>query len=137
MNRKRGRTQRCDRQDAEGRLRDAAAHLVHAEMANGASPPAERKAATSAAVLAGIAAADAACCKALGERSRSPDHRDAIDVVRQVSPGGEEAAKQLQRLLALKDEAQYGLEDVGSQKLNLAVQRARALIRFAKDTLRR
>jgi hypothetical protein len=40
--------------------------LQLAELAGGASPPAEIKAAVSSAVLAGIAASDAACCKALG-----------------------------------------------------------------------
>ena len=46
-------------------------------------------------MLAGIAAVDAACCRSLGRRSRSQDHRDAVALVRQVAPGGPEAAKQL------------------------------------------
>ena len=33
--------------------------------------------AAALAVLGGIAASDAACCAALGKRSRSEDHRDA------------------------------------------------------------
>lgn len=85
------------------RLRDAQAHLDLAEMAGPSSDAAERKAAVSSAVLAGIAAADAACCAALGERSRSPDHRDATRVVRDAVPGGAEAAKKLARLLDVKD----------------------------------
>jgi hypothetical protein len=106
-------------------------------MADGASLQAEQKAAVAAAVPAGIAAADAACCKALGERSRSQDHRDAVNVVRDVAPGGPDAAKALSRLLALKDEAQYGFDDVGGQKLEQALRWARALVRFADETLRR
>jgi hypothetical protein len=62
-------------------------------MAGPRSYPAERKAAASSAVLAGIAAADAACCTVLGERSRSQDHRDATRLVRDVAPGGADAAK--------------------------------------------
>ena len=31
------------------------------------------------------------------------DHRDALALVRQVEPGGADAAKQLERLIALKD----------------------------------
>jgi hypothetical protein len=106
-------------------------------MADGASLQAEQKAALAAAVLAGIAAADAACCKALGERSRSQDHRDAVNVVRDVAPGGPDAAKALSRLLALKDEAHYGFDDVGGQKLEHALRWARALVQFADETLRR
>jgi len=58
--------------------------------------------------VAGIAAADAACCAALGRRSRAQDHKAAVELVRQVEPGGAEAAKNLDRLLDLKDSAHYG-----------------------------
>ena len=88
-------------------------------------------------MLAGIAAADAACCKALGRRSRSQDHRDAVALVRQVEPGGVEAAKQLERLLGLKDQAQYGFEDIGGQRLNAARRQARALVAFGENALDR
>ncbi len=137
MNRSRGRTQSCGSDEAKTRVSDAQAQLLHAEMADGASLQAEQKAAVAAAVLAGIAAADAACCKALGERSRSQDHRDAINVVRQVVPGGSEAANALGRLLALKDEAHYGFGDVGGMRLEHAVRWARALVGFAEETLQR
>jgi hypothetical protein len=53
-------------------------------------------------VLAGIAAADAVCCSALGRRSRSQNHRDAVALVRQVFPAGPAAARHLERLLGLK-----------------------------------
>ena len=96
---------------------DARAQLDLAELATAGSSAEEKKAAASCAVLAGIAAADAACCKSLGRRSRSQDHRDAVALVRQVAPGGADAAKQLERLLGLKDQAQYGFEDIGGQRL--------------------
>jgi hypothetical protein len=131
------RTQSCDADDARGRLRDAHAQLDLAELATADSSPEERKAAASCAVLAGIAAADAACCKALGRRSRSQDHRDAVALVRDVAPGGSNAAVHLGRLLGLKDHAQYGLQDVGGQKLLAALRRARALVAFAVQTLER
>jgi hypothetical protein len=123
--------------DARNRLRDAEAQLVLAELAGTNSSPADRKAAASCAVIAGIAASDAACCKALGERMRSQDHRDAIDLLRKVSPGGTEAARRLERLLGLKDQAQYGFEDIGGQRLSSAVRHARALVTFAAEVLRR
>lgn len=131
------RTQTCGEGDARGRLRDARAQLDLAEIASANSTPEDRKAAASCAVLAGIAAADAACCKAVGERSRSQNHRDAVALVRQVAPGGADAARQLERLLGLKDQAQYGFEDVGGQTLAAALRRARALVAFAESVLGR
>jgi hypothetical protein len=131
------RTQDCTYSDARRRFADALAQLDLAELATAASSAEEKKAAASCAVLAGIAAADAACCKALGRRSRSQDHRDAAELVRRVNPGGADAARQLERLLALKDQAQYGFEDIGGQRLNAAGRQARALVAFAETALNR
>jgi hypothetical protein len=131
------RTQDCDENDARRRLRDARAQLDLAELATADSRPEEKKAAASCAVLAGIAAADAACCKSLGRSSRSQDHRDAVGLVRQVAPGGPDAAKQLERLLGLKDQAQYGLEGIGGQRFLTAQRQARALVGFAESVLGR
>jgi hypothetical protein len=91
------------------------------------------KAAAVCAVLAGIAAADAACCRALGRRSRSQDHRDAVSLVREVAPGGAGAARQL----SVKDQAQYGFEDVSGQKLVAALRQAQALLAFAQNIVER
>jgi hypothetical protein len=89
------------------------------------------------AVLAGIAAADAACCAALGRRARGQDHREAVALVEPVTPGGKKAAKSLGRLLSLKDEAHYGLFDVGGQHLKSALRQAGDLVEFADAILRR
>ncbi len=131
------RTQDCTESDARQRLRDARAQLDLAELATTTTSAEEMKAAASCAVLAGIAAADAACCKSLGRRSRSQDHRDAVALVRQVEPGGPDAANQLERLLGLKDQARYGFEDIGGQRLNTARRQARALVVFAENALNR
>lgn len=133
--RRAGRTQSCDERAARSRLRDAYAQLELAELATSSAE--EKKAAASCAVLAGIAASDAACCAALGERSRSQDHRDAVALLRQVAPGGRDAAAQLERLLGLKDQAQYGFEDLAGQKLVAALRQARALVTFAESVLER
>ena len=131
------RKQSCDERAARTRLRDAYAQLELGELAHAKSSAEERKAAASCAVLAGIAAADAACCAALGQRSRSQNHRDAAALLRQVSPGGLEGAPQFERLLGLKDQAQYGFEDVSGQKLSTALRQARTLIALAEQTLAR
>jgi hypothetical protein len=65
-------------------------------------------AAAALAVLAGVAASDAACCHALRLRSRGQDHRQAVQLVGQVEPGGKQAANALGRLMNLKDQAHYG-----------------------------
>jgi hypothetical protein len=105
-----------------------------------AEPDQEREyssAAAALAVLAGIAAADAACCQALGRRSRGQGHRQALALVKQVEAGGSEAAKAFGRLLNLKDQARYGLFDVGGKDLQSAIRQAEALVTFATDVLRR
>ena len=137
--RKRGktRTQPCGPGEAKVRLDDARQQLVYAELHGKDSTASERKASVATAVLAGIAAADAACCHALGERSRSEDHRDAVSLVKQVTPGGPDAGNKLQRLLTLKDESQYGFGGMGSQKHEVAIRQARALVAFAEEALRR
>jgi hypothetical protein len=89
------------------------------------------------AALAGIAAADAACCRALGERSRGEDHRDAVALVAQVSPGGDEAANALARLLAIKNDADYGLTTMSRAKRETALRQARKLVEFAEAVLQR
>jgi hypothetical protein len=131
------RTQSCDERAARTRLRDAYAQLDLAELATASSTAEEKKAAVSCAVLAGIAASDSACCAAQGERSRSQDHRDAVALLRQVAPGGRDAAAQLERLLGLKDQAQYGFEGLGGQKPLAALRQARALLAFAEGVLER
>lgn len=131
------RTQICDTGAARTRLRDAYAQLELAELATPNSSAEEQKAAVSCAVLAGIAASDAACCAALGQRSRSQNHRDAVALLRQVSPGGAEGARQLERLLGLKDRAQYGFDDVGGQSLAATLRQARSLVALAEQILAR
>jgi len=104
------RTQDCTESEARRRVADARAQLDLAELATAASNAEEKKAAASCAVLAGIAA---------------------------VEPGGAEAAKQLERLLGIKDQAQYGFEDTGGQRLAAARRQARALVAFAEGALNR
>ncbi|GAC1404373.1 MAG: hypothetical protein NVSMB52_18190 [Chloroflexota bacterium] len=94
-------------------------------------------AAAALAVLAGIAASDAACCHALGRRSRSQDHRHALQLVEQIEPGGKQAANALGRLLSLKDGAHYGLFDVSGNNLEATLRQADALVKFAAEVLRR
>jgi hypothetical protein len=132
-----GRTQACGRPEAQVRLDQArafldVADLVGAEQNDLATPGVT----TALAVLAGIAASDAACCAALGRRARGQDHREALTLLRQVAPEGPKMAQDLRRLLDVKDGAQYGMVYVTSQKAAAAVQQARRIVEAASAVLR-
>lgn len=133
-----GRTQPCSIAHSRTRLEHSRKFLEVAEMTAGEAGDVEYASAAAAlAVLAGIAASDAACCAALGRRSRGQDHRQAIGLLEQVAPGGVQAAKALRRLLSLKDEAHYGLFDVSGQDLQAALRQAQALVEFATRVIQR
>jgi hypothetical protein len=132
-----GRTQACGEREARAKLVRAKKFLENADLIGDEADPDFMSVAAATAVLAGIAASDAACCKALGRRSRSENHHDAENLIETITPGGEDAANALRRLLNLKDEAHYGFYPVGSQELKAAMRRAQKLIDFAEDVLRR
>ena len=91
--------------------------------------------AASNAVLAGIAAADAICGKALGVRSSSTNHSDAVALIRRAH-GGEAAANHLKALVALKNNAAYEPRMVTSAKSAEAIQHAERLV-VAMETMLR
>jgi hypothetical protein len=65
--------------------------------------------AAALAILAGIAASDAACCARLRKRARGQAHEEAVALLGTVEPGGTAMAKDLKRLLQRKDSASYGV----------------------------
>lgn len=137
MTRRSARTQACDRAQARTRLDNAEKSLEVAELAAAeAEIPASRSVAAALAVLSGIASADAACCAALGLRSRGEDHREAAALLRQVVDG-DRAAKALIDLINLKDTAQYGLIPISKRELTTTLRRAQTLLDFAGAVLRR
>lgn len=132
-----GRTQACDRTHARTRLDNAEKSLEVAELVAGEREiPQSRSVAAALGVLSGIAAADAACCAALGRRSRGDDHRQAAVLLREIV-GGDRAAKALAELIDLKDTAQYGLVPITQRDLTTTLRRAKTLVEFARKVLRR
>ena len=110
MARAKSRTQACNRQDAVNRLAQAESFLVAAELVTAdESDVANPGVAAALAVLAGIAASDAACCAKLGVRPRGQSHADAVAVLATVAPDGTAMAKDLGRLLNRKDDSHYGV----------------------------
>jgi hypothetical protein len=136
-----GRTKTCDATEAKQRLEIArefleVADLVDEERGKDASLV-YPSAAASLAVLAGIAAADAASCAALQERSRSQNHHDAEELLEQIEPDGKRAARALRDLLNLKDKAQYGVLPVSRRELTVVMRKAKQLLEFAEVVVRR
>ena len=126
------RTQSCDAADGRVRLTQARHFLEVAEIVHDNELDASLSVSASLCVLAGIAASDAACCIALGERARGQDHHDAEVVVARVPAVGEEMSKALRRLLNLKDEAHYGMLYVSRQKTATALRSSRRLLELAE-----
>lgn len=137
MSRQRGRTQDCGLAEARTRAGSAGKFLEVALLIESEDEGAFRSVAASLAVLAGIAAADAACCVALGRRSRGSDHHDAEALVAEIAPGGTQAATWLRRLIDLKDTAQYGIIFVSRDDLKVAMRQAEKLVEFANEVIRR
>ncbi len=138
MTKRRGRTEPCDRAQARTRLDHAQKSLEVAELAaDEAEIPASRSVAAALAVLSGIASSDAACCAALGRRSRGEDHRDAAALLSQIVPDGGRAADALSELINVKDTAQYGLIPTTGRQLTTTLRRAKLLLDFASNVLRR
>ncbi|QNE19640.1 hypothetical protein F1D05_19110 [Kribbella qitaiheensis] len=124
-----GRTQECGRGQAIVRLTQARAYLEVAELVGAEEDELANDNVTAAlAVLAGIAAADAACCATVGRRSRGQDHRQAIGLIEQAGADGKTLGKALGRLLDLKDGAHYGMVFVGAQQAKSALRNASMLV---------
>ena len=89
------RQQRCGRAEARTRLAHAKKFLEVAQLVAGDNVEESHSVAAALAVLAGIAASDAACCAALGRRSRSQNHHDAEALLSEITPDGRQAAERL------------------------------------------
>jgi len=144
MTRPRGRTGSCSKDDARNRFKRAESFLVVADLVLGERTETPEQdddinlsgVAAALAVLAGIAAADAACCHRLGTRSRGQDHAQAIDLVKQIVPHGDDLARDLDRLLDLKDNSHYGILGVSDSDARKAVEWAHRMIDLTRSVLR-
>lgn len=135
------RTRPCDANQAKQRMERAREFLEVAELVvdekDRDASVVYASSAASLAVLAGIAASDAACCGVLRERSRSENHRDAEQLLAQITPGGKRAAGDLRELLNLKDKAQYGFLKMSVPEVRKVMRRANRLVEFATEVLSR
>jgi hypothetical protein len=123
------RAQPCDRSDAIARITMADSYLSVAELVlSGESQIAGAGVVASLAVLAGIAASDAACCAKLAMRPRGQSHAEAVTMLSGVQPGGPQMARDLQRLVDRKDSSHYGMTFVSHSDARKMLQWASRLV---------
>lgn len=131
--------QSCDLQQARTPLRQADSFIEAADavllLADGVDDVATPSVAASLAVLAGIAASDAACCARLQSRPRGQNHVDAVPILATVVPHGIEMSKDLARLLQRKDDAHYGLSLVSEGDATKMVGWAKRLTARAQNVV--
>jgi hypothetical protein len=133
---RRGRTTNVERSYALGRLAAARAFLQQAVLSSElVEGPYNHSTVVSAATIAGIAAADAACGHTLGVVSSSANHGDAVDLLRTVR-GGTQPAKALGILLGRKTDSQYTAQPTSESTASRAIRQAESIIEFAQDVIR-
>lgn len=131
MTKQPSRTSECTKHDVRNRLVQAGASLDAARLELDTNEPGWLNVAASNAVLAGIAAADAACCHALGKRPNGQNHNEAVHLLETVPHNGPTMAKLLTRLLSAKSLSQYGLEFMTRPQTERLVKAASDLVEQA------
>jgi hypothetical protein len=129
------KTRSVDRAHAETRLSDARAFLQQAEISlQLVDGPRRSATVVSSAVLAGIAACDAACALALGLVSAGA-HDQAVRLLTRVS-GSSKAVGDLSKLVSIKTAAQYTGKVMAERQATDAIRRAQRLVAFAESQRR-
>ena len=131
MSRRTGREQRCSEATADARMRQAKAFAVLARLNPDSDDGPTRSAAVSNAVLAAIAAADGICCTRLGRHSSDTNDDQVLVLLRHCGKVGEDAAKTIQALLALKSKAQYQETDPTAGETKQALRAMEKVLRLA------
>ena len=133
------RVWRQDRSGHAGRRADTAQpariYLTTAEIVIDEAADEAATVATGNAVLAGIAAADAICADASGQRYRGPDHRAAANHLERVT-GDRAFGRTWRELIDLKDAGHYGLRNVSRTNARKALRRAKKLVEEAASRVR-
>lgn len=131
-----GRTRSCGSGEAWDRFQHAQRFLETAELVlEDTTREGYANVSGALAVLAGIAIADAVCCEVLGRQHRGEDHRAASELLRQVAQVGEQMAKDLDRLLAIKDKTSYQSGFLARADARKAVVWARRMIEAGTNVL--
>lgn len=127
MNPKQHRTRPGDRTTARSRRQVAEKYLEAAELI-ATEDGAAINVCVGNAILAGIAAGDAICMAAIGERYAGQDHSAAADFLGRVN---QDLGKRLGTLVRLKAAAHYGDHLLSATDRDLALRQATALVNAA------
>jgi hypothetical protein len=84
------------------------------------------------AIHSAISSADVLCCIRLGQRSKDPDHKAAVQLLARVD---RELAAALDRALNVKTRAGYESHDLADIDAKMCVRIARRLRNAARDAL--
>lgn len=122
-------TRQEDRRVAVGRRRIAQKYLEVAELV-ATEDGAAVNVAVGLAVLAGIAAADAICIAATGERASGQDHTAAADLLGRVDRN---LGRRLRDLVDLKPASHYGERLLNLRDRTKAIRAARTLVDNAAE----
>lgn len=129
------KTRSLNQAHAETRLIDARTFLEQADISlQLVDGPRRHAVVASSAVLAGIAASDAACALVLGLTSAA--HGQSAKLLARVS-GSTKAVADLSRLISIKTAVQYAGESMTERQATDAIARARRLSQFAESLRRR
>lgn len=123
MARAKGTSRPCSSTEPRARLADARSFWEAADVLD--NPDVK----TTNAIHAAIAAADAICCLALGQRSADGNHAAAIVLLRQAD---RQLASTLGRLLDLKTQAGYEETDIAPSRAAWSVRAAKRLVDAAE-----
>src|SRR5215472_11212697 len=126
------RVQSCTAATIEGRLARAIEFFDSAEDER-VRHPERANAWVTHYILAGIAAADVVCCRALGQHSQGENHVQAVALLRSVQPDGPELSVALGVLLGMKTKAGYGDGVVSAEDRSRAPRRAKQLVDAARQ----
>lgn len=121
------KTRKAERPECDLRLARAREFSRAAEALRDLDESANSIAATY--VLCGIAAADAVCCRRLGEYSRSENHADAVELLKRVDPS---LAPPLSRLVSDKSADAYGASTVPARRVDQTRTAAKKLLDYAE-----
>lgn len=127
MNPRRVEVRSASPAEGRGRRKVAATYLEVAELIE-AEDGAAVNVCVGVAVLAGIAAADAICVAALGERHAGSDHRGAARLLQRVD---RKLAHQLSDLIEVKARSHYGADLLTHRDRVKALRCARTLVEEA------
>ena len=92
------------------------------------------------AIHAAISAVDAVTAALAGLRSADPDHQRAIDLLEEVASGSDEVktrVRQVRQLLARKNIVEYESRRATAKEARQAVERAKRVVTWAVQTVRR